>query len=71
VIAWQAGPTDDRHLMEMIRRQNVATRELTTELIAFRTSSDKAAGKLTCLTWVLVGLTRGTSSRHGPRVSTR
>lgn len=47
VIAWQPGPTDDRHLMEMMRR-------LKDEIAAFRTSSDRLGTRAVWLTGVLV-----------------
>lgn len=57
VIAWQPGPYDDRHLMEMNRRLKSATETLTDELRGFRSSSDAAADKLAVLTKVIIGLT--------------
>ena len=47
VIAWQPGPSDDRHLMEMIRR-------LKDEIAAFRRSSDRLSTQVVWLTGVLV-----------------
>jgi hypothetical protein len=47
VIAFQPGPSDDRHLMEMSRRLTEATKELTRELVTFRELSDTLARNMT------------------------
>ena len=57
VIAFQPGPSDDRHLMEMSRRLKDATGNLTRELVSFRESSDRLTGRVVWLTRVLVVLT--------------
>jgi hypothetical protein len=51
-------PTSDSQLqMEMNRRLKDSVEALTAELVTFRKSSDKAAGKLARLTNVIIGLT--------------
>jgi hypothetical protein len=57
VIAHQPGPSDDRHLMEMIRRLKDVDADLKDEIVTFRTSSDTAARKLAVLTYVIIVLT--------------
>lgn len=57
VIAFQPGPSDDRHLMEMIRRLKVAVENLTGEVIASRQSADRLAGRVVWLTAIAVVLT--------------
>jgi hypothetical protein len=54
LIATAPGPKDDRYPMEMTRRLKDAIGELTTELKAFRSSSDKLARRVVYLTAVLV-----------------
>ena len=43
VIAFQPGPSDDRHLMEMSRRLRDAINHLAAELVTFRESAESAA----------------------------
>src|SRR5215471_10345422 len=57
VIAFQPGPYDDRHLMEMSRRLMEATKEVTRELVTFRKSSDTLARRVVFLNRLLVVLT--------------
>jgi hypothetical protein len=46
VIAFQPGPSDDRHLMEMIRRLNVSITSLTGEIVTSRESSGRLGSQL-------------------------
>ncbi|MDQ2816187.1 MAG: hypothetical protein M3Z75_31175 [Actinomycetota bacterium] len=54
LIATAPGPKDDRYPMEMTRRLKDAIGELTAELKAFRTSSDRLARLVVYLTTALV-----------------
>jgi len=57
LIATAPGPKDDRYPMEMTRRLKASIGELTTELKAFKASSDMLARRVVYLTAVLVALT--------------
>jgi hypothetical protein len=58
VIAFQPGPSDDRHLMEMSRRLKEATNHLAVELVTFRASTESAANKSEASANTLERLTR-------------
>ena len=54
LIGTAPGPKDDRYPMEMTRRLKGAIGELTDELKAFRSSSDRLARRVVYLTAVMV-----------------
>jgi hypothetical protein len=58
VIAFQPGPSDDRHLMEMSRRLKDATNRLAAELVTFRESAESAASRSEASANTLERLTR-------------
>src|ERR1035438_10251854 len=55
VIALQPGPSDHRHINEMIRRLNVSITGLTSEIVTSRESSERLGSQLNASITTLTG----------------